>query len=314
MAPKCENKATNKEKEIENEETSSVFWLKKIYEKMDQLDVNNNSALKQIEQRLDSLTNEVKAVKIAMTQMESIVKQGNSTKLKVIEENEVFPKNEGARREFFSALNKRKHTYYKKLRSTKIATVYRGFLEQTPPFIPKKFREGHMPGESEKQKERINSLEKTKLELECERLEEEISKQENDLMEIEKEVSQVISKEGSLEESQKLKETWIRKIQEEERVSENIWEKKKTYFENLKNNEMTRNNYPNRRTNQRHKATESRIQYEWNHERPYNTVQHRPSAHSGGRNTENGRNYSARQFFRGTSRTRFGRYSGPKNN
>ena len=292
--------ATNKE--CDNDDNSTVFWLKKIFEKMERWEETNNSVVQRLEQRIETLTNEVNAVKSATVEMKTI--KGHTTRIKsdFTEEKGIFPKDEQARSDFFTAVNKRKLAYYKQLRSNDIATVYRGFLEQSPPFIPRKFREGQVPGESDKQKERMRKLEKTKLIKECERLEEESSKQEHELMEIQKEVTKIVSRENCPEMRQKIKELWFKKIQEEEKVSQSIWEKKKTFFENMKSLEQNENNSVNHKSKQYHNNSRSRNQ----HKRINKFIPNPYTARSSNYHFENNNRYGERhdnaKFFQRRTR------------
>ena len=53
-------------------------------------------------------------------------------------------------------LQTRKHAYYNQLRYGGIASIYKSFLEQQPPFILNKFREGKIPGEPEARRDKMN--------------------------------------------------------------------------------------------------------------------------------------------------------------
>ena len=320
MAPRNENKTVNKD--LENDENSSVYWLKKIYEKFEIFEKSNKSAIEKLEQQIGSLVDEVQSVKTTVAQIQPIVNQGTASKSGVSEDNSVFETNETTRKEFFAVLNKRKHAYYKKLRSSDIALVYREFLKEAPPFIPRKFRENHIPGESDKQGERIAALEITKLQIECERLEEEVSKQETELKNLESEVGQIISKENCPEKRQQVKEIWIKKIGEEEKVSQTIWKKKKVFFENLKNADGQRGNHSNERSKSTNNFTNSRRRQNSNFElergpgrrnwKRYDEVEnwrYNGDYRNEGNQDKYVRSYNPKQFFRGRKRGNFERYS-----
>lgn len=60
------NKVTKKDHKEESEEMNTIFWLKKIYEKMDTIDRNlaeNNQAIKNNSKRLDAICEEVKQIR-----------------------------------------------------------------------------------------------------------------------------------------------------------------------------------------------------------------------------------------------------------
>ena len=61
-------------------------------------------------------------------------------------------------------LQTRKHAYYNQLRSGGIVSIiYKSLLEQQPPFIPNKFREGKIPGKPEARRDRMNKIEVMKV-------------------------------------------------------------------------------------------------------------------------------------------------------
>ena len=96
----------------------------------------------------------------------------------------------------------RKHAYYNQLRSGGIASIYKSFLEQQPPFIPNKFREGKIPGEPEARRDKMNKIEVMKVTMEIECLEEEFSKHQSTIEETEREVEEIIGKYDDIENKQ----------------------------------------------------------------------------------------------------------------
>ena len=127
----------------------------------------------------------------------------------------------------------RKLAYYNQLRSGGIASIYKSFLEQHPPFIPNKFREGKIPGETEARRDRMNKIEVMKVTIEIEGLEEEFSKHQSTIEETEREVEEIIGKYDDPEYRQELKEHWITNVKMEEDISEKIWKKKEIFFREL---------------------------------------------------------------------------------
>ena len=134
---------------IRMNEDSSVTWLKKIFEVLNNISVTQNEILQEMRKKNDSNSNQQK-------------ESACITRDK--EEN------------WDTLIMKRKHAYYQKLRSSDTKTIYSSFLEKQPPFILQKFRENLYPEITEKQKENKNKLEKMKLEIEIDRLNEEEEK------------------------------------------------------------------------------------------------------------------------------------------
>ena len=226
------SKGSNETAEGEN---PSVYLLKKIFEKLESIESNQSKAIKNFEKTVNELKIEMSTIKNIVhkpsAQEEREATTGNNSKPS---KQETISLSDKTRKDLEDAMNQRKHAYYKNIRSAGIATIYRGFLQSEPPFIPRKFREGHIPGESESHKLRIAVLEKTKLNLECERLEEEASKNSSILKNMEQNASKIISEIACPKKSQELKEMWIKRISEEEKISNDIWETKKTFFESLR--------------------------------------------------------------------------------
>ena len=134
--------------------------------------------------------------------------------------------------------NNRKFAYYNQIRSNGIATIYKTFLKQETPFIPRKFREGRMPGESEEHRRRMEKMERFRMSLEIERLEDECSKQQKILDDSEKKIEEIIGQCDDPEQRQIYKELWLLTIKEEEGKSGKIWDKHRQFFENLPNNDQ----------------------------------------------------------------------------
>ena len=181
-------------------EGSSVIWLKKIYE-----------VLQTISDTQTEILQEIKKTNHAPHENTNHLRKER-------EEN------------WETLLNKRKHAYYHKLRSSEIKTIYSTYLGKEPPFIPVKFRESVYPGISAKQKENKSKLEKMKLEIEIDRLNEEEEKNANIIEEVDASVKCKIAQYTDISTSQQEKEKWIESVNREESKSREIWEKKKQLF------------------------------------------------------------------------------------
>ena len=105
---------------------------------------------------------------------------------------------------------------------------------------------------SESQINRKNKLEVTKLELEVERLEEEVVKNESIITNSECEIKKLIGKYDDPIERQKLIEKWTLETKAEENKSDEIWTKKKEFFEKDEKFEFNQRLPPNKHTKQFH--------------------------------------------------------------
>ena len=141
-------------------------------------------------------------------------------------------------------LSKRKHAYYNKIRSEGIMNVYTGFLAKNPPFIPAKFREKLYPGITNKQRENKNKLEKMRVEMEIDHLNEQKEKNQEILEEIEADIKAKILTVDEPVARQSIKEKWIAEISKEEKKSMKTWDKKKNFLLEVES-EMTSNTIPN---------------------------------------------------------------------
>ena len=119
--------------------------------------------------------------------------------------------------------------------------IYEGNLKSDPPKIPKKFQVKGYVGISETQIKRNKKLELTKLELEIERLNEKTVKQDSILTNAECNTKKLIQQHEDPIERQKLIEKWKSDVTKEEKKSNDLWEKKKLFFQN--DNENVTNHY-----------------------------------------------------------------------
>lgn len=294
----------------DNQDSEGVMtgWLQKIFQKIEAIEEKQNVFHKFVEDKFRTISAEIEKAK-----MGQCTTQGNNTNNKPSQNTYLnIEKN----------LHERKHAYYKHIRSHGISTIYKEFLERDIAFIPKKFRESHIPGESERQKERVSKLEKTKVLLECERLDEESEKNEQKLKTIEQEVASQIQAYPCPEKRQEFKELWLTATAKEEKISNEIWEKKKTFFENL----------PNANTNRKQISEgngEQTSHYRGHHKNYFGNLipnKHNRYGNSYGNNTNytnnrnrsisrnitNYRNRSQDQFFRGRKFQPAWRYYAPE--
>ena len=121
--------------------------------------------------------------------------------------------------------------YGKSIRSKGIADIYKEFLNEPTPYIPKKFRENPYPGESSNQSERRKRLEKTKLELEVERLEEDSARRNSIIDECEVKIKSIITQCESVEIRQGLFSKWIEDTERRKRECKKNWQQNKSFFE-----------------------------------------------------------------------------------
>ena len=240
MAGRKKVSSEGKENKEVEEDNQIVLWLKKIHDRMEKLDRNQEEQTEILKRQQISLTeimNDVAAVKQQMANLgdkgcaispnkETNHFSSTSPQLSLSELSIDAPK----------ICHSRKLAYYNQIRSEGIAKIYKSFIEQDPPFIPRKFREGQIPGQSHEQRVRKEKLENFKMTLEIERLEEECSKQQEILDEAERKIEQIIGQHDDPSERQKFKEMWINIIKREEEKSNTIWIKRRQFFENLPNN------------------------------------------------------------------------------
>ena len=156
-------------------------------------------------------------------------------------------------------LNKRKHSYYNKIRTNGIHNIYKDFIEQSVPFIPPKFREKPIPGQSEAHANRVKLLEIQKIKVEMERLKDQAQKNEDTLVEVDKAMKILVSEYNEPDDRQYVLEKWYEHIKLEEDKSLNIWEKRKQFFLNTDATHPKNNMEINRRpsTSNRNRTTHS---------------------------------------------------------
>ena len=184
------------------------MFCKKILQKIKAIERKQNDFHKHIEKKIDRMMLEIEKKNIQWSSQGAITKNIAN---KIVVHLDIEKK-----------IKERKHAYYKPIRSHGISLIYKEFLNRNTPFIPKKFREGHITGKSERQKERVKELEITKVSFECERLEEGTKKNEHKLKTAEQEVARLIQEYEYPEKRQELTELWIKETTKEEKVSKEI--------------------------------------------------------------------------------------------
>ena len=214
--------------------------------------VENNQVIKNNSKRLDAICEEVKKIKNWCGSEPPLRNKG--TKESSVATNDVNTPCDvitpAISPVFYGILNTRKLSYYNKIRNEGIATIYKGFLEKNPPFIPKKFREAGTPNDSEKQRERLDKLEVQKVTFEIERLKEQEEKHLEELENAELEIKEHISEQEDPTVRQLLKEKWYSQTKYEEDKSDGIWAKKQHFFEDLEHR-TTQENQHNKHTGKR---------------------------------------------------------------
>ena len=232
-----------------DDQNSTVYWLKKIYEKIEEIEKRQQENTELLKKQQNSL----KDIAVEVCNIKENMYKG-SVENKDTEQNKGKPT--GAKSLFSNKhliqqhVQSRKFAYYNQLRSAGIASIYKSFLDKDSPFIPHKFREGRIPGESEARRERMKKLEIMKVKIEVEGLEEECSKHQAIMDEAEKQVENIIGKFDDPAYRQQLKEQWITDIKREEEKSEQVWQKKESFFKELPNNEGRQERASNSRSNQ----------------------------------------------------------------
>lgn len=212
----------------EDDDDDCVFWLKKIFHKLESIEQNQIDLRKEMEAKPRSIPSSIEFSGRSCNDL-SQEKRTDDTILN-INEKEFIQNNQ---EEWSKQLGNRKQAFYNSLRSKEIANIYEQFLNQKPPFIPRKFREKRYPGISDDQNKRITSLETNKLEIEIDRLREQHSKHDHLMYEAEKQIKEVISTSTLVEQRQKLNEIWLKSVQAEEKRSQEIWAKKRLFFSNM---------------------------------------------------------------------------------
>jgi hypothetical protein len=208
---------------IADETTDQVYWLKKIFNKLVEIEKNQQDL------------KETFAVERREINCPSSSSPVNCRDDSVKRKSTNFQ--DDVQNEWGKLFTTRKHAYYNQLRSQGIGTIYQGFLDENTPFIPRKFREKQFPGQSDSQTKRIKELETKKIEIEIERLQEQSSKQETIMEDCERSIKSIINRSNCPETRQSMSESWIRDVTEQERVSMDIWSKKKFFFTSMKERE-----------------------------------------------------------------------------
>ena len=271
---------------------ASVHGLHEIIRRLDQMEERQTIQLNKLQTKVENSetehANHITMLETMISELLETVKQlsgSDNAGNKIETKQTVSTKQYIASEEWNECLVKRKQSFYKKIRSEGIAEIYRGFLKMQEPHIPKKFKEKEFPGITESHKKRIRNLEKTKLEIEIQRLEEMVSKEHHNLEEIERKINESLKEVNCPTQRQKRKEDWIKNVSDEENKSKDIWTKKKVFFENeeIQTSTDTRNS--------------KEINKEYNHYYPQNRPKH--TSNRKYQNYEQGyQNYNEQRYHR----------------
>lgn len=238
--------------------------LQKIYSELSHINQRYHETIKSLSSKIEDLNLEINELKTHIMELkDNKYKQRN--KDQEIEHPNKAP-TLSYNKMWSNHLSKRKISYYKKIRSEGIATIYRQFLENNPPIIPKKFREKEFPGQSADHKKRLEGLQVTRMEIEIERLEEQSSKEETNIENVEKEINTLILTLDTPEERQREKERWLKEIYNEEKKSKTIWNNKEGFFKNVDNNKHYehRSQSQNNQRNKKYNGYYSNSNYKYN--------------------------------------------------
>ena len=197
--------------------------------------------------QIQSLTANVSEIqKHVSTYIQQVVEEKN--KNLVVAEGYKFRKKFA--KDWFKCLNTRKIAYYNKIRYEGLIQIYSSFLNRETPFIPRKFLEKPVPDESEEQKRMKFELAKDKMLIEIARMKDQIVKQDSIISEQGRMVGEISNRSDEVTTRQCLKEIWYKETQREEEKSNNIWSRKKTWFEKLpEQGENSNNDLPDSAAN-----------------------------------------------------------------
>lgn len=219
------------------EEKEALYWLKRICLAVEQIQSNQETIIEnQIEHKRELMAtlSSLESKGSSITSSSSITNHINTVPVEQLSD----PNSE----EWQKQLNIRKHAFYHHIRSAGISAIYDNILKQTDPVIPLKFREKPIPGQSENHTKRQKKLEIAKVKTEIERLDEQTEKQLHIMDEAETQIKTLINRHESPEVRQNLIQNWLSDIKKEEDLSNSIWEKKKTFFQNENNPDKTKSN------------------------------------------------------------------------
>ena len=121
----------------------------------------------------------VKGIKNLDTKVSSYIEKMINEKNRSVTLEKSYAYRKSVAKEWYKCLNTRKMAFYNKMRCEGIAEIYSSFLERDPIFIPHKFQEKAVPGESEEQKRLKLELSKCKMTVEIERLKEQAVKHDS---------------------------------------------------------------------------------------------------------------------------------------
>ena len=209
--------------------------------------------------------------------------------------SEAYRYRKSVKKAWTSIKNMRKSAYFNSRRCSEIAVIYEKFLGQDNIFIPKKFRQQPIAGESDTQRQRRINVAITKMEAEVDNLKETACKNESIMSKCEEDIKALISKQSSDDVRQKLTELWLEEIRTEENTSNVIWEKKKRWFEDMERQETEESRAPSVSNNQQNRDadtadTQVRTNHHGNNPAAHNNRKHF-RRHGGNNQNHNGGQY-----------------------
>ena len=166
-------------------------------------------------------------------------------------------------------VNHRKLTYFDMISYKHLADIYDEFLCKEVPFIPMKFRDKDIPGESQEQKDRKKQLSIEKMKLEIDRLKEQAAKKASILDKCESDIKFVIQQSPDPTVRQKLIEIWMEEIEREQNISKQRWANKESWYRSLPEKENESNGPGDRRQQRTHR---SHRRHSYNHNRNHHNI------------------------------------------
>lgn len=133
-------------------------------------------------------------------------------------------------------LNDRKLAYYNKIRCQSTASIFEGFLERDPVFIPNKFKETLLITDSQMVVDRKMEMNIQKMKNEIASLKEKAIKYSSIIDSCETTIqTEIISKCDAHKVCQKLTEIWLADVSREEVKSKVLWSKTESWWKDLPN-------------------------------------------------------------------------------
>ena len=246
--------------------TPTVAWLQEISRQIETLTKGQLTHNKQIEQIIrghtetleiqKELLNTIKTQTLLGTQEpEIIINGGNSTltelntkvctfidfiredkERKYLTEN-AYKFRKTHKGDWCRIVNQRKLAFYEMIKAKHLSDIYKDLIEREDQYIPRKFRETEIQGESQEQKERKKQIAVERVKKEIARLQEVSTKKVSILDKCETDIKFVIQLCPDPATRQKLIELYMEEIRKEQNISEGMWNKKEDWYKKLPENE-----------------------------------------------------------------------------